>query len=82
MRRIDDLPESLLHDIPIPKTKLRLSIASGYTKFIVNASDIDCVLEPGKIIAQFYKGKWVSDAEGELSQIPFDLKSCENKVHA
>ena len=82
MLRIDDLPESLLHDIPIPKTKLRLSISSGNTKFIVNASDIDCVLEPGKIIAQFYKGKWVGDADDDLSQIPFDLKSCEDKVHA
>ena len=81
MLPIADIPESLLHDIPIPKSKLRLSIASGYTKYIVNPTDIEQILEAGKIIAQFYKGKWVSEVDDDMQQIPFALTSSDDQVH-
>ena len=55
---IESLPENLVHDVVIPKTKCNLVIAPGHVLYIANRSDSADQLTRGLQLAGFYKGEW------------------------
>ena len=76
-----DVPSPLVHDIPLPKSKVRLSVATGYSKYLVNPTSEPITLSPGTSVAEFYKGKWANKevAEGK-AVVPFVLHSSGDYV--
>lgn len=78
-----DVPSPLVHDIPLPKSKVRLSVATGYSKYLVNPTSEPITLSPGTSIAEFFKGKWAQTEAAESKSaavVPFMLHSSEDYV--
>ena len=59
---------------------MRLSIATGYKKFLANPTAEPIVLSPGVSVAEFYKGKWVKDVLHGKSGVRFGMVGSDDMV--
>ena len=78
-------PLASYEEIDIAKTGLRLRItADGARVFVVNRTDQAIIVEPGKQIAGYYKGSWVStaalDTVDDATSVAFELKDSQSRV--
>ena len=77
---IAELPDAIVHNYSIPKSKCMMVIAPGHCFYLKNPSERQVELPAGLVVAEFFKGKWGNEIVAGKESILFELQGSADCV--